>query len=514
MNCRAPGISKAIACVIKHIKTDQLDTGQTLPSIEKLARMSSVSIRTMHKAMRILKKEQIVDCMHGRPTRLLAGCRDEDVLSALLHVTAIPESGENPPARASAWQRIAHDIREKVHARKFDPPVGFPSNKELQHSYNASYQTIKKALLSLCEEQILAPSGGSFRPATISRGKVDSEIVYFPLTNIKQQLIMSDNASRGFEHECHYNGIRSRFVGSLLSRNELLFVDNKKTGPVLNDSEKVLGYILPVTMPDDTWMKVLRTIVHFNKPIALIDHLGGWSLPAWASPRNTRVFHARSHRRCGKIAARYALEKGHAAVGYISPFHQARWSRERFAAIQVTFNQFGMSSSPFQFTFERSPIISTYHEQARTHCAFSRFEKFYKQWRPNLPDAYAPHFDYLVYEQIPFDLLSRLELFHDVRNLFEAALKQREISAWICANDIVGIAALDFLKQRGIDVPGQISVIAFDDTVEASTYDLSSYNFNIEAIIRAAIGFIINRDTFPSRRPVEFDGILIERGSG
>jgi DNA-binding LacI/PurR family transcriptional regulator len=99
--------------------------------------------------------------------------------------------------------------------------------------------------------------------------------------------------------------------------------------------------------------------------------------------------------------------------------------------------------------------------------------------------------------------------------LFEKALADRSITAWVAANDTVAVHALAFLQEKKVRVPDDISLIGFDDTLEAFKNGLTSYNFNIEVIARRMLNHILDSAREPSKQPrgtdSEVEGCMVER---
>jgi DNA-binding LacI/PurR family transcriptional regulator len=76
--------------------------------------------------------------------------------------------------------------------------------------------------------------------------------------------------------------------------------------------------------------------------------------------------------------------------------------------------------------------------------------------------------------------------------LAEEALLQKEISAWVGANDEFALACLALLWSKGVRVPGEIAVTGFDNTSEAYRHDLTSYSLNAEDAVRAMVRHVIS----------------------
>ncbi|MFT4229257.1 MAG: LacI family DNA-binding transcriptional regulator [Microbacterium sp.] len=68
-----------------------------------------------------------------------------------------------------------------------------------------------------------------------------------------------------------------------------------------------------------------------------------------------------------------------------------------------------------------------------------------------------------------------------------------------CGNDVVAYGALNAARRAGADVPGDISIIGFDDLPEASwpVIDLSTIGYDITGIARAAADLIVRRIEHP-----------------
>jgi DNA-binding LacI/PurR family transcriptional regulator len=96
--------------------------------------------------------------------------------------------------------------------------------------------------------------------------------------------------------------------------------------------------------------------------------------------------------------------------------------------------------------------------------------------------------------------------------LFEKALSDRSITAWVCSSDPQALMALEFVRARGKTVPKDISVMGFDDTTDAYNNGLTSYNFDIGQAAYRMLNFILDPRT-ESRGPtvVEIPGMVVER---
>jgi LacI family transcriptional regulator len=89
-------------------------------------------------------------------------------------------------------------------------------------------------------------------------------------------------------------------------------------------------------------------------------------------------------------------------------------------------------------------------------------------------------------------------------------------TAIIASNDQMTLAALDTAKKRGLSVPGDLSLISFDNTPVArfTVPQLTSVDQPIAATFSKAVELLITQgDILVPRQPVVTQGSLVERGS-
>lgn len=86
----------------------------------------------------------------------------------------------------------------------------------------------------------------------------------------------------------------------------------------------------------------------------------------------------------------------------------------------------------------------------------------------------------------------------------------------VCYNDQIGVQMLEFLAERGIDVPGDMSVVSIDNAAlaEHSTPPLTTVNHPKEILGKTAAENLIKKIESPAFDATwEFDAKLIERGT-
>lgn len=86
-----------------------------------------------------------------------------------------------------------------------------------------------------------------------------------------------------------------------------------------------------------------------------------------------------------------------------------------------------------------------------------------------------------------------------------------------CGNDVVAYGALNAARRAGLTVPGDLSVIGFDDLPEASwpIVDLATIGYDITGMARAAADLIVRRIEEPDadRSEICFDTAFVARST-
>lgn len=95
--------------------------------------------------------------------------------------------------------------------------------------------------------------------------------------------------------------------------------------------------------------------------------------------------------------------------------------------------------------------------------------------------------------------------------------RDRKFTALVCFNDVAAIGAIRALKDRGLQVPGDVSVIGFDD-IKAAAYvspSLTTIRQPLAGMGRFAAQYIVNRlnHTEDFREQVAFEPELVVRES-
>lgn len=85
----------------------------------------------------------------------------------------------------------------------------------------------------------------------------------------------------------------------------------------------------------------------------------------------------------------------------------------------------------------------------------------------------------------------------------EELVASRPATAFFCANDVLAIGALDALRRSGFDVPGDVTVVGYDDIPLASlaALDLTTVSVDLPDLARRAVQHLVLRAHDPEVAP-------------
>lgn len=502
-----PAVDKAHAGLQRHIERARALGESRLPSVRQLARGIGVSHVSILKALERLRAAGTVAVSQGRGIRLA----DSDP----------PGNSEaGAPPRRRRWQQLVtqleHDILNGVYTEGTD----LPSRKQLAIRYGVCHRTLHKALADLVNNRALVPHGKSLTVPLPSSGHPHGTVVLVARETTGPELEMLGSRThdrlRTVESECARLGLNIEMFPFTYARGAAasgeLLDDHVRT----NVSGTVLGYLIWTLGINDTALQALLAHArHRDRPVALLDELGCVSLtPAQQHGGAVRVLPIATSARAGSNVCRYLLSLGHRHIAYISPFHRTQWSRNRLAGLRHTFARAGLPDAVRAYTLSRTKRINEF-------------------LAPDDPDRRALdlHLADLLHQTTRRTLARTLQAFRRtltrnmeyeerrefLRPLLDNALSESATTAWVGCSDDVAIQCLDYLRDHDRAVPHDISVLGFDDTVEAFVNRLTSYNFNMPAITRAMIRHVLYpsnaRGRHSRRSPTGIEGFISVRDS-
>lgn len=490
----------------------------TMPTIRELRSLTGYSHVTVWKAVRQLTERGVLRTVRGHAIRILPSSADTDRDQPVSSARRVDPT----PAPTTAWSRLADDLERGLLIGTYPPGMELPSSKELAASYGMSARTIARALDSLRRRGLVQPHGRGYRPRELMRPLDANTVVLVQRAPVHAESAGSTDYRthdffRALEHECARAGLALK-VASLPQLHEHGALPNRLDEYCREQwgVKTVLGYLLrTVGMRQDQVADVLLSLAHTGKPgaslseTARIDHA---SLPH-AGPLLTRFTMAHSAR-AGEDMGRYLLSLGHRNVAYLSASHGNAFSRNRLAGLRTVYARAGLTHAVKAFTTDRTrneyrgepdgQARASLNERVQRVVRHARTDD--RQLARALADLRADITITLAREQVRSALLP----------LFNEAIAHTDLTAWVGATDVTALHCQAWLNARNVSTPERLSVVGFDDTVEASMARLTSYNFNIPAAVQAMVRQVVGPERVRRGRsdgPREIEGFVAQRGS-
>jgi DNA-binding transcriptional regulator YhcF (GntR family) len=527
---RRGAVSKAQEWVLARIQDRAWYPANSLPSLDALSRQAGVSRHTMWLAIGGLSRQGVVQTGRGRST-------------------TIAGTGAAPIGRVGTWQEIASHITGAIRRGELLPGAALPPAAKFQIRWRVNFRTVRKALASLTNQEILAKIGSRYLVSATPGSKGMARVLFI------NEGFQSGNPA--LVTMTQVSERRAQKMGIALVRFEQSFSASCRTAELhrLLDCKTLPGVVI------DFWgLQSREREAHFNslmsalyasrKRVAILDESNTLKLvEPFRSSARVRTF-AIAGVSAGEAIGRHLADTGHRTIAYLTTTFDLSWSRERYAGLARAFAAKGLGAG--RVVLIQTPalpdivplICAAAHLSPSEIAAVSRrvvsvqdVRRLQKQsheiaqslvtdkaeaaeFRAHLVDILAvcrgcgDRISRAGYLHVLDDLGSRLyRQFLDP--MFHRAIEDRAITAWVCATDGIAIQALDFLDAEAIQVPGRIAVAGFDNSYLSAHRNVTSYDFDQEGLVHRALSFVADRPESRSMGEpiVECPGALIERGT-
>lgn len=495
------GLRRAVAHLESLIRQAEPTRGFVLPPLSSLANSASVSRMTMYKAVSLLKRSGALVSSGSRGI-MVAGA-----IPAMAQAPCAPVL--TPQAPSTRWRTV----KQKISAQLLNAtlPAGrlLPSRKELLRRFDIGPATLRRALRELeADGRLVRVPRGYRAPGLLASSARGATVLFVTHTSDATQIPIltprMPDTLRELERECLSRGLR------LLLRS---FDQVRSTGPSAGSSDPVLGAVMTTIAPyRERFLGALSAIDAAGLPCCLIDEsMPDDGLRSATSRPLQRVWALGTGPVAGELMGRHLLALGHSRVAYLSRLPETETTSPRLRGLRCAFDSAGLPASAITLRCAEalgdsemgsSPEFRLFDDNVCQ--AVRRYATAMRGVRVE-PDVseFVWSFGRRHWEARP------------TQRMCAATLEDRSITAWVCNNDTLALLALDFLERAGVSVPRTLSVVGFDDTLEAFSRGLTSYNFASEATVQAALDHIIS----PRRRRVrdpwsaEIPGVVMVRAS-
>jgi len=511
---RTPGQEKAQSYLARLIDEQRQTVPLRLPGIVRLAAAAGVAPATMWKAVRTLASSGRVSTRRGARSIVTPSAQEQPGTAPTAARLARPSDA------VCRWERLKCQVEQDILRGVYRPGAVMPSRKELVAAYGACHRTVRKALDALVSQGALAVWKKTHRVPLLSSNRHGAAVALVALGYDAARLI--PYSSRTLEHlrlleiSCTRSGLALRTA--LCSHLTGRLHDPDTLSPGRSDGDSLLGSLVwTVGMRSGVLAAVLQQLAALAGPVALLDETGEIPmLPLQRGNRLLRAFTLGVSARAGEQVGRWLLSLGHRRIAYISTTHGALWSRNRLQGLRDAYAAAGIPDGVVPFTLDRFDDAWEAVEQERPMHA--RIDALFARDLKRSRTAPA------LYRRVLEALRSRLNetmvpemLQEQLAPLLERVCAERGVTAWAAANDTMGCACLRYLARHGTDVPRDLSVVGFDDSLEASQQRLTSYNANLDALVQAMLGHVLaplrRRDWSAESPAAEIEGFVNVRAT-
>lgn len=499
-NTSHSGLNRALTYLKNEIELKPVEPGSRLPTVRALARAAGVATLDMSEALRRLEMRGIVHTVPRRGT----------------FFQRAPEKPA-PQTAEEKWEALAARLESDILSGHFRPGASLPQQRELQEHYGVSYPTLRKALEILARKGVLFAFKRSYRVAPARKALGKAAILCIGLGDETGRLLIQNPRFQEFffalQSAAALNQIRLSHLGhhprqglaSLFARIE-----------TLRSQHACIGFVLWNThVPLSIFLKTLAHVKGFGQPVAVMDEKNNLDSDQHLLQDGLiRVF-TLAGISAGRQIARYLLGLGHRQVAFLSCYHAEAWSQRRWRGVQEVFRAAGRPEDAHLLALDASDTLwDPDQSPPALQAVYRRFRDFLADVRAAAKHSPASH--HLVYLQQNNEKLMRdLQMAMQMRELLDELSEKKGVTACIAANDDMALVATEHMQRKGITVPGGLSIIGLDDSIRATHFGLTSYNFNFPAIAQRLVAFIRNprlREFF--NKPVlECEGFIMERES-
>jgi DNA-binding LacI/PurR family transcriptional regulator/DNA-binding transcriptional regulator YhcF (GntR family) len=387
-------------------------------------------------------------------------------------------------------------MEEEILEGRYEGVDVLPSIKELAAVHAANYRTVRKALDRLAERRIVEPYHRTCRVCRhpTQRGCGTVVLVARANTEGRQQVFDARTAEklRLLESQCAHAGVALRTVPVVYRGEQLAAVDGAPGFGDIVRERTVLGFVawtMGMSLP--AALDLERRLSEHGKPVAMLDEDDTLHGVRLAGAR-ARLFVSAGTATCGMHVGQYLRRLGHRNVAYVTVFAEDRWSRNRLAGLREAYGNDGAAVQAFAAPSVDAALADS-DEVGRLLAALRRSGAAPIAAQPARSMSAA-----LAEEQVTA-MVRRRMLHEHLWPALKAASGEAAVTAWVGANDDVALQCLEFLQCRQVGVPERVSVLGFDDTFDATYWQMTSYSFDTSAVVHSMLAHVLRPDLSASR---------------
>jgi len=464
------------------------DPARPLPSVRSLATSLSTSTKTIVHALQLLVEKGSL-------------CQDRVNGRYYLPNTNPRKSNNYENKNQDQWisQTLSNRIIDDLLTKSLIKKSTLPSMNELRMKFHCSHAKISAVLKEMVKQGILKPEGRQFRlNAPISHRMQHSKIF---ITGLPRFLYNFPYSSIFREIELAFEDHGWPEPGYLLR--------DRKSNPPFPPEHEIAGVIAlhhDLCKKNDiapylTRQRFSQVLIDPTESID-VDHRTKDFTKIW--PDNAYA---------GRIMAMHLLSEGHKRIAFLThiPIGQT-WLDRRIQGLQSIY--------PFEADQEKSmTIFEVSNKLVDTSSTRDSFRilmnKIFRTSKILANEKHFPSGDFIHANTVrPLSTIVMFaELAHMFEPIFEKALQNSDLSAWVCVNDDLAALAQEFLRRKSGAKARKITIVGFDNLPHARMMELTSFDFAFEKMGRVAANSFLFPSTFQSKKLVRIRGNLIIRNS-
>ena len=495
----------AYSFLCRYIETCRQQGQSHLEPIPSLARQCGVSPCALRNALKRLESEEQIDIRPRRGVFLRVGplCPAEPV-------PALP-----PEPIGTKRERVRERIMRDTLNGLYPAGLPLPSYKALCDRYGVSRPTLRRIFGSLLRAGLLEHSTSGYRVSSgTDHSSVNQLVVISRTDNVVQLADMTPRSAemwRSLEQVSNARSVAIKVISVSGFLELYRRLGNAAAQRLAGPHGSVLGFlVLTLGLTSDEEAETYQALVSLTIRAVFLDEMG--EHPEMLSRRNRMI--CRVHCGCtdapGRIVGQHLIGLGHMRSAFLTTVMTHQWHEKRVRGLRSAY----LAAGPgFDISVIGLDSVPDYKE------VFAVVEKSdaYRQLvahRQRYPELFGHELAALAdrfYSDQAMGYLSAHYWYALMHPLFDKAYAREDISAWACVTDLIGILAIDYL---GKHPQRSIAVVGFDDTPDALRSGLSSYNFNIPAVVRFVFDYLGGRYSSSTlQNPVVIDGVVTHRRS-
>lgn len=485
---------RALQALQQAIRTAEEHNNPRLPTIKALAASAGVSLVTMWKQVRTLATA-------GE----LSAHPQQGVL-----VTRLSSEKKHP--QVAIKRRIGDVvelIRQAAATGEFHAGTALPPAKALASLYGVSNPTVFRALASLINEGTVVRQGHRYSlPRRDSRrggvGRV--VLVVAGSADGRMQVVTprTINHLQAAERACASRGLALDVVTNVQLMDSLAFGASRAAQRWVESlyAKDVVGYgIWSVGFPDDGFIaQVADYCTKQHRAVALLEETRDDSTSRLFPLPHVKTFALDVGEGAGYQVGCHLRRLGHRRVAFVYPGVETDAIGRRGTGMLRALRQ-GFGAQASVVAMHSGETMNMPAEQKQM---------------TELVDMLRQHTGPALHKRLGLEqqdtsllssrlwaLITEIDFEQRSKQLAHEALMHTEATAIVGGNDRTAAAVLTLLREQDRPVPGMVSVIGFDNGMDAFAQQLTTYDFGGSAAVGAMIDYLANPVRSPfARTPI------------